>query len=306
MICCVIANHHPMLGVDLHDSFPAFISPPLPRGPHLVGAMVHWGPWWMAGAKEAADVLMPPGRMMSSIFDIGMLIPHVPLCANVYFWLYILTSSSQAHFGVASVRTSKGPIAAALMLYANPQLQCEGPLTMPPAPTAPTAMVLAPNTVVAGMTIGDVIAGFVTMALTSALTFGITHGLNVAIPGLTNAIMNGLIRVVSPRVMLPAVVAGVAAATKFPATAAIARKIAETVIGFGIGSPMGYAFEGAPLGTSLDGAVPFGMPSVQDVGDSTRDWVGDPFGVQEYFDDVALLPPFPLGPAPVPMPVPLP
>lgn len=302
MICCVIANYHPMLGVDFHDSFPTFIGPLVPRGPHIVGAIVRFGPWWMAGSKETTKVVTPPGNVISKVFDIGMFIPHIPLVPDVYFWLYILVSSSQGHFGVASVQTDKGPIAAALMLFVNPQLQCEGPLTMPPAPTG---VVLAPNTVVAGMTIGDVIAGFVTMVITSAVTFGLAHFLNFAVPALANGIMNSLIRVVSPRIMLPATLIGAVLVQRFPVATALGVNIVNTLIGWSVGSPMGYSFGFAPFGSLLTDGGPFGIPSIESVGNNVGSWVDNTFGSNDYFDNSVLLPPFPFSPLPGPVLVPV-
>lgn len=302
MICCVIANCHEMVGVDFHDSYPTFITPPIPRGPHIVTARVRLGPWFMAGGNETAKVVMPPGNAISKIFDIGIFIPHVPLVPDVYFWLYTLTSSSQGHFGVSSVQTEKGPIAVALMLFVNPQLHCEGPLTCPPAPTG---AVLAPNTVVAGMSIGDFIAGFITMALTSAVAFGLAHLLDKAIPAVASGIMNTLVRVVSPRIMLPVTVLGVALTKAFPSGTALANTVAETVIGWGIGSPTGYSFGASPLGGLLNDGGPLGIPSINSVGKDAGKGVDQAVGSSDYFDNAALLPPFPLGPFPVPLLVPV-
>lgn len=313
MICCVIANTHLMVGCDFHDSFPTFFGPMVPLGPHLVAARVRWGLTFMAGDMEAEKVLMPPGTAISKIFDIGMGIPHVPLVPNVYFWLYMLTSSSQGHFGVSSVQTEKGSIAVAVLGPVNAQLNCEGSLSWPPWTTG---FVDARNTVVAGMTAGDVLAGFISMTITSAVTFGLAHLLDKG----PKLVMGFLIRVVPPQIMLPTVIAGVALTQRFPPlTRAISQKIVETLVGWGVGSPMGWSFGtsgpipspwSAPFGSMLTGDLPFGIPgpSIQEASEGAAAFISEnaPSILDEYYDSSVLLPPFPWTPLPVPILVPAP
>ncbi|NVB37691.1 hypothetical protein G6O69_07590 [Pseudenhygromyxa sp. WMMC2535] len=169
MICCAIANYHPMIGVDLHNGYPLLVPVPLvPLAPHLVFAMVRFGPWWMASSQENLDIKMPPGNAMAKVFDIGMFVPHITFPAMnhvVHMLINTLGSSSQGHFGVSSVQTPKGPLAVALALIVNPQLECGDPCPLP------TGFVIAPNTVIAGMTLGDFLAGVFSMAITSAVQF---------------------------------------------------------------------------------------------------------------------------------------
>ncbi|AKT42713.1 hypothetical protein [Chondromyces crocatus] len=257
MDCCLLVNYHAMLGVDFHDSFPMFVSPPIPRGPHMVGALLKWGPWFGGNNSEKVDCI--GGDPMGQGTDIGMLIPHIPLVPNVYFWLYTLASSSQSHFGVSSVRTDAGPVAVAVLVIVNFNLDCEGPLTCPPLPTG---LVLAPNTVLAGMTLGDFLASLVTMILTAAIQY-VINLIFGKLPifswigkifarlgkGLFNLIGNLAIRILPPRVMLPTVLTGAILGTKVkqvaasnPAVGAIATNVRDLLFGWGVGSPMGYAY----------------------------------------------------------------
>lgn len=306
MICCVIANYHPMVGVDFHDGFPAVIPLPIvPRAPHVVFAVVRFGPWWMANGVENENIQMPPGNAMAKVFDIGMFIPHLTFPAlDSFVWMaiYTLLSSSQGHFGVASVKTPKGPIAVALMLYANPQLHCETPL-----PPLPTGVVLAPNTVVAGLTLGDLLAGILSMVLTSALTWGLSKAVPWLTGKLTSTIMGGLIRVVPTRIMLPATILGAALAQHFPITTAIGTQAINIAIGWAVGSPMGFSFDPAhggfqsPFGNILTPKDDQGGSLADPIGKAFDDHVANPMGMNDYFNHSALLPPFPLGPAPVPL-----
>jgi len=321
VICCVIANYHPMLGVDFQDGFPALIPIPLiPKAPHVVFAMVRFGPWWMAGAVENADIQMPPGNAMAKIFDIGMFIPHLTFPALnhfVYMLIYTLCSTSQGHFGVSSVLTPKGPIAVALMLFVNPQLHCDAPLPLP------TGVVLAPNTVVAGLTIGDFLAGIFSMVLTSAVTWAcgkvVSWGTNIAskaLGGLGDLVLRGLVRFVPPNIMLPTLLVGAFLNQRFPGIAAMVLStetpsILAAVVNWAVGSPMGWAFPGSAYERVNNGinsvfGLPDGSNFIQVGSESAGNAIGDALGLDEYFNDTVLLPPFPLGPLPTPVLLPVP
>lgn len=316
MICCVIANRHAMVGLDLHEGFPALVPLPcIPFAPHVVFAlMVRGGPWWMAGPSENHDISMPPGHAMAKIFDIGMFIPHITLPALnhfVYMLLYTLASASQGHFGVAHVLTPKGPIAVALMLFVNPQLNCDHPLPLP------TGQVIAPNTVVACMTFGDFLAGVFSMVLTSAVTWAFSKVVGWAMKGLgalSNKLINGLIQVLPPRITMLPIFTGVILAQKFPGiTAALFSETTpsalKTIMSFVIGSPMGYSFPGAAYTRTSEAAnKATGQPPqsnpIQTASERAGEAIGNMVGVDEYFDNAILLPPFPWTPSPVPVLIP--
>lgn len=158
MICCAIANYNVMFGVDFHDGYPFDIISPegVPFVPHLVAAPVRWLIWKEAAESEHPSVVMPHGNAMSKIFDIGPRIPHLTFPAWngwLHMLIYTLMSSSQGHFGVASVTIEGEPLAVALEYDENRQLECGDPLPLP------TSILFAPNTVVAGLTMGDLMAG---------------------------------------------------------------------------------------------------------------------------------------------------
>jgi hypothetical protein len=292
-----------MVGLDLHTGFPAIIPVPFePFAPHLVVAGVRCFIWQGASSKENTDIQMPPGDAMAKIFDIGPLIPHVTLPAldNPVWWvIYSLTSSSQGHFGVASVQTPQGPIAVALFLVANPQLDCAS-ITQNALPLGlPTGIVIAPNTVVAGLTLGDLIAGILSMVLVSAATFAIGAVLSWGLPKLGTGILNGLIRILPPEIMLPATLIGVALAQLSPAATTIVKTAISTVIGWAVGSPMGFSFNFAPLGSL---SSPIGSWTTQ-IGEAIDANAANPLGINDYLSNKVLLPTGPVVPILVPSPI---
>lgn len=281
MISNVITRFHTMVGVDFHTaqpSFPAPTPPPVPKTPHVVGAMIHFAVWWMARGKDNTDVQTPFGNAMSKIYDIGMLIPHYGVNSPILMMLWTLASGSQGHFGVSSVVAKKGPIAAALFGCSSPQLDCNEPLPLP------TSVVFAPNTVVAGMTVGDVVAGVFSMALTSAFVYATGRVVGRA----------------GTRVGIP--------------DKSLESTIASVFVGVVGGSPLGYSATAsgtdpdapfhtswtAPFGSIMD-RLPFEDPNspghgIQWLADSLGYPIGEALGADSYLENASLPPPYPLGP----------
>jgi hypothetical protein len=158
MHCVLIALHY-MIGLDIHIDLavPTPPTPPSPVHPHLTG-LILFG-WGGIKAKWAKKELAWGIHIIHMGSDIGPGIPHIPLPPTHFLLSPMETvfSGSKSHFGPASVQTSQGPIGAALAVVVNPNLNCGCP-----CPT-PTGLVIAPNTVLAHMTLGDVIGGFVAM-----------------------------------------------------------------------------------------------------------------------------------------------
>jgi hypothetical protein len=297
MMCCVITRYHPMVGCDIHTAFPTPI--PVPFMPHIVFAVARLGFWWMAKPKESPTVNTAAGPPLATIFDIGMLIPHIGPNIPLRTAFLMLTSSSQGHFGVHSVQidtnSGEGPIAVALQLFVNPQLNCNdlGGLTL----GLPTGALFAPNTVVAGLTLGDLLAGVLSMLLTSLTT--------MVLGKLTDLAGGALMRQLNTR--MPAWLL-----SKLPriSLGPYSSEIVKLLKGWSIGSPMGYSST-----TDPDAAVrgpfdaPFGSSSwiegISGGAGSAVDSVATPSGLNDYFNDVALLPVLPLA-APLPGAIPIP
>jgi hypothetical protein len=93
--------------------------------------------------------------MMGS--DIGPLIPHAG-APNCLLPLILLSSGSKSEFGSSTTLIKGKPVAAALGVIVNPNLNCGDPVP------APLDGVIAATAHFVGMTLGDVIAGFAHMA----------------------------------------------------------------------------------------------------------------------------------------------
>jgi hypothetical protein len=77
------------------------------------------------------------------------------------------------------VQTKSGPIGAALLIVYNLNLNCGSGW-----PT-PTGVVLAPNTVVTHMTLGDILGGLFSMAVDAVLSKLLSFGIGKATGGMT-------------------------------------------------------------------------------------------------------------------------
>jgi hypothetical protein len=158
---CVLIEFHPMTGMDFHfDLIPPSPAPiPTPFEPHMVGALLNWS----LPASMADKVLAMYGRVMQRGTDIQMGIPHIPCGPGIVMSpAETLFSGSKSYFGPASVQGGGKPIAVALLVLVNLNLNCG---TIP----TPTGQVTAPNTVVAGMTLGDFLGGLFAMAFDCVL-----------------------------------------------------------------------------------------------------------------------------------------
>ncbi len=106
----------------------------------------------------------------------------------------IVFSGSKCHFGPSNVQVAdqhgapQNP-AAAVLVYANPNLNCGFP-----APT-PLDLVIAPNTATLSMTWGDILAGIMTMAIDIVLQTAI----NLICYFGTGKLFNWIGRKVAPR-----------------------------------------------------------------------------------------------------------
>lgn len=154
---CVLIEFHLMVGLDAHkDIIPGAPPVPVPFAPHMTSAMLNW----MMTPSMSSDVraTWTYGRVMQRGTDIQSYIPHIPLSPAVSLApLLTMTSGSKSHFGPATVKVNGSPIAAALGGVVNPNLNCGD------IPT-PTGIVVAPNTVLTSMSVGDIIGGILAMA----------------------------------------------------------------------------------------------------------------------------------------------
>jgi hypothetical protein len=164
MMFNVLIEWHPMIGLDLHNEVCVPPAPPVPMAPHLTTATLNW--IIPAAMTKKVFATFVHARVMQRGTDIQSFVPHIPLAPPAILLAPILTifSGSKSHFGPRSVEVEGTPVAVGLLGAVNINLNC-GEI-----PT-PSGFVLAPNTVVAGMTLGDVIGGIFAMASDAAIQY---------------------------------------------------------------------------------------------------------------------------------------
>ena len=156
---CVLIEFHPMAGLDLHKD-----SAAAARAAGAVRAARDRGAAQLGRAGfDREQVKALHGRVMQRGTDIQNLIPHIPLTpAALLAGVLTGLSGSKSYFGPASVKADKKPIAAAVAVVVNYNLNCGD------VPT-PTGIVVAPDTVVTGMTVGDILGGVFAMLTEAAI-----------------------------------------------------------------------------------------------------------------------------------------
>ena len=156
----LLIEFHPMVGVDFHKNQPPPPAPPVPAAPHAVAATLNWQ--IPASTANTVRATFAEARIMQRGTDIQAMIPHIPLTpAALLTPAIIAASGSKSYFGPATVLANDAAIAVAVGGIVDVSLNCGD------VPT-PTGNVIAPNTVVAGMTIGDMLGGVFAMAFDAA------------------------------------------------------------------------------------------------------------------------------------------
>jgi hypothetical protein len=234
--CNLLLSYFPMIGVDLHKAQAPGPVPPVPFSPHIVTAALCIGPWGILTGSPVPKVMDQFGITLQKGTDIGPLVPHicVPIPPNLLTPIYIIGSASKSYFGVATVQVGGSPVAVAVAMIMNINVNCGDIST-------PSGFVMAPNTVQAGMTLGDFLSGLVTAVVEGALQYGIGK----AVGALGDAIAGKLFKAA-----LVPVVDVAEAATLDAAKAALASGTSQlgsemikgaigTVLGLAVGSPLG-------------------------------------------------------------------
>jgi hypothetical protein len=161
MMFAVLKAWHPMIGRDFHIPWPPGSPSPLPSpAPYTTFSVMYGTGVTCRYTKTMFTSEWAPAMVRGT--DIGPLIPHIGP-PSITILLEILLSGSKSHFGPIGTQVSDqygaaGNPAAALGIVINPNLNCGFPL-----PT-PTGIVIAPTTHFVGMTLGDLVAGLLSMA----------------------------------------------------------------------------------------------------------------------------------------------
>lgn len=153
------------MGVGLHTAFPPTPPAPLPHrsSSSLEGLRI--------GAKYSVTELGMGGiSLVARGSDSGMGVPHIPN-TNTLLPAIIAFGSSKVMFGSSKVQINAQGGAkhtgCCILPYVpmSFNLACNDPVKFP------GDMVIAPNTVFVGMTLGDIVAGFVDMAVDIGLSY---------------------------------------------------------------------------------------------------------------------------------------
>jgi len=147
----VMKHWDPMIGIDWHMPTIPPKPPTPPPAPYptfmfVSGMYIFFKPLWKH--VSLYGVTVEKGT------DIGALIPHFPGVPSASLPLEIVFSSSKSYFGSSKYLEEDKTICLDLLMSTNPNLNCGYP-----CPT-PTGFVITFTTHAAGMTWGDVFAGF--------------------------------------------------------------------------------------------------------------------------------------------------
>lgn len=223
---------------------------------------------------------------MTITSDIGPGIPHIG-APSVTLPLVILLSSSKSYFGPAAHQAEGKPIAVALVVNLNPNLNCSEPVPLP------LGSVIALNTHYVGMTLADILGGlcegisdFIIQAVLQRL--GGSLGSRLGRVGGNRFFQRVLQRETAQALrgggdeVLARLYAGVRAAGALERRTHIAGAVIENVAGFFVGGPMGIdaGTFGLPTATS---AVQEHVLGLDEDSPSTGRQIGEALG--NYLDN---------------------
>lgn len=237
----VLKNWHPMCGVDFHIPWVPGTPAPAPS-PVPYKTMYVLNGLGFQCAKADDHLSCNWGLSMLKGTDIGTMIPHVGP-PSLTLPIEMLASASKSHFGTSRYKSKGTPVAAALLVVVNPNLNCGTPVP------APLGFVVAITTHFVDMSLADIIAGLVSMAV----DFAIQSLLNWAGGKVGSAIGKALGGVFAPCFALTGAyrALGATGEAAFDHYAAFfARRAAGEVVGAVASTAFGFFF-GGPLGADI-------------------------------------------------------
>ncbi len=146
---------HPCTSIDLHTHLPPPPIPPVPPFLPYFWLQVLGGLPFFTKAKICKKTFAWHFPAMQKGTDIGRMLIHVGNPINLKLPFIIYNSSSKSFFGASTVKVENQVVAVSNAVVVNNNMNCNDPMNLP------TGVVIAPNTVMAGMTIGDFLAGYV-------------------------------------------------------------------------------------------------------------------------------------------------
>ena len=157
---------HPCISVDLHHNLPPPPAPPVPLYLPYFWLQILGGLPFFNKVKMAKKTYAWHFPALQKDTDIGGMLVHVGNPINLKLPLIIYKSSSKSHFGASTVKIENEIVATSSLIFVNHNMNCGNPCNLP------TGIVVAPNTVMAGMTIGDYISGTLTIVIDASIGYG--------------------------------------------------------------------------------------------------------------------------------------
>jgi hypothetical protein len=157
----------PLVVMTFHDVVPPPPAPPIPAAPCVeTPVMMMWPPGFaLFQNKFTTTVLHKAMPIALDGHNCGYMLPHVSIPpANLLTPMQIAFSSRKMAFSAAKVKANGTPIATTFPLL-FPMTCCAQPVTLPSG-AAPTNLL---NTVKVGVTLSDIIFGYVSLALTMVI-----------------------------------------------------------------------------------------------------------------------------------------
>jgi hypothetical protein len=227
-----------VVGCDLHSQLP---SPPLPPiGPHVVAAVM--GGADPATTKASKTVKAGAGHALGRQHDLGRGLYH--MAANLLLPLVCAGAGNKAEFGCTSVKigacgAGEEELSMAAALYPgvglNVQLDCGDPCPLP------SSICIASFTSVhAGLTPADIVGGYESMRIDVVLAWIFGEVAGVLAGGVQRAVCRELgyvLALLGPDVRLLWAGLDVAAGPTM-------HQLAKMVIGWFVGTPLGYSYAG--------------------------------------------------------------
>ena len=251
--CKALNSIQLVAGRDFHKQMPPPPpAGPLPMAPHAVVSCMGFA--MPATAKQSSTVKVGGGYAIGRQHDLGAGMYH--FAPNTLLPLIWAGAGNKAEFGSSTVSIDvKGKslrMAVALLpgVGLNPQLDCNEPCPMP------TSVCIASfNTVTAGLSAADCVAGFAAMTADIAATWMSSKIVGGAFK-MAGIVVTAILDKVALGIQVQLAV-GVVAAT-VPTSAEYLNSVASQLAGWLLGSPLGYSRENAPgneYGSKLNDAI---------------------------------------------------
>lgn len=259
--CNALNSFQLVAGCDFHKQIPP--PPPvgpLPMAPHVVVYCMGFA--MPSTAKQSTTVKAGWGFALGRQHDLGMGPYHI--AANVLLPLIWAGAGNKAEFASGSVFVKVGSdslrMAVALVPVAglNLQLDCNEPCPMPTS-----TCIASLNTVLVGFSFADCIAGFAAMTADIAMTW-----LSGKIVGGVFKLAGAIVERVLARSAtgITAMLTAGIAASAFPRASAFLGGTANLLLGWVVGSPLGYSPDWA--------GVNYVYPASKN--DAINDWISPP------------------------------